>query len=89
LDTEAIFSVKTGGIYQEDSMFGGVASDISAMIMEECLNFWMLSKTRSKFRRRLFLLRNRDQYLPKVVLKGIIRPNSLLTATFKLNFGSH
>jgi 2-oxoisovalerate dehydrogenase E1 component len=43
LDTEAIFkSVRKTGrvvIYQEDSMFGGVASDISAMIMEECLNF--------------------------------------------------
>ena len=43
LDTAAIFkSVKKTGrviIYQEDSMFGGVASDISAMIMEECFQF--------------------------------------------------
>ena len=40
LDTEAIFaSVKKTGrviILQEDSLFGGIASDISAMIMEEC-----------------------------------------------------
>ncbi|WP_367753131.1 thiamine pyrophosphate-dependent enzyme [Flavobacterium sp. WC2430] len=43
LDTEAIFkSVKKTGrviIYQEDSMFGGIASDISAMIMEECFKY--------------------------------------------------
>ena len=40
LDTDAILnSVKKTGkviILQEDSMFGGIASDISAMIMEEC-----------------------------------------------------
>ena len=40
LDTEAIFSSvkKTGKviILQEDSMFGGIASDISAMIVENC-----------------------------------------------------
>jgi len=43
LDTEAILkSVKKTGrviIYQEDSMFGGVASDISAMIMEQCFKY--------------------------------------------------
>ncbi|RYH74508.1 dehydrogenase [Flavobacteriaceae bacterium 144Ye] len=40
LDTEAIFNSvrKTGKaiILQEDSLFGGMASDISALIMEEC-----------------------------------------------------
>lgn len=40
LDTEAIFNSvrKTGKviILQEDSMFGGIASDISALIMENC-----------------------------------------------------
>jgi 2-oxoisovalerate dehydrogenase E1 component len=40
LDTEAIYaSVKKTGraiILQEDSLFGGIASDISAMIMEHC-----------------------------------------------------
>jgi 2-oxoisovalerate dehydrogenase E1 component len=43
LDTEAIYkSVKKTGkaiIYQEDSMFGGIASDISALIMENCFEF--------------------------------------------------
>jgi 2-oxoisovalerate dehydrogenase E1 component len=43
LDTEAIFaSVKKTGkviIYQEDSLFGGIASDISAIIMEECFKY--------------------------------------------------
>lgn len=43
LDTEAIFaSVKKTGkviILQEDTMFGGIASDISAMIMEECFEY--------------------------------------------------
>jgi 2-oxoisovalerate dehydrogenase E1 component len=40
LDTDTIFaSVKKTGkviIYQEDTLFGGIASDISALIMEEC-----------------------------------------------------
>jgi len=40
LDTEAIYaSVKKTNkciILQEDSLFGGIASDISAMIMENC-----------------------------------------------------
>ncbi len=40
LDTETIFNsvTKTGRaiILQEDSMFGGIASDISALIMEHC-----------------------------------------------------
>lgn len=43
LDTEAIFaSVKKTGkaiILQEDSLFGGIASDISAMITENCFEF--------------------------------------------------
>jgi 2-oxoisovalerate dehydrogenase E1 component len=43
LDTETIFtSVKKTGkviIYQEDSMFGGIASDISALIMENCFEY--------------------------------------------------
>jgi len=43
LDTKAIFtSVKKTGkaiILQEDTMFGGVASDISALIMEECFEY--------------------------------------------------
>lgn len=43
LDKEAIFnSVKKTGkviILQEDSLFGGIASDISAMISEECFEY--------------------------------------------------
>ena len=43
LDTEMIFSSvkKTGKlmILQEDTIFGGIASDISAMVAEECFEF--------------------------------------------------
>jgi 2-oxoisovalerate dehydrogenase E1 component len=43
LDTETIFaSVKKTGkaiIYQEDTLFGGIASDISALIMENCFEY--------------------------------------------------
>lgn len=43
LDTDAIYtSVKKTGraiILQEDSLFGGIASDISALIMEHCFEF--------------------------------------------------
>lgn len=43
LDTEAVFASakKTGRviILQEDSLFGGIASDISAMIMEQCFEY--------------------------------------------------
>jgi 2-oxoisovalerate dehydrogenase E1 component len=43
LDTQAIYeSVKKTGkliILQEDSMFGGIASDIAALVIEECFEF--------------------------------------------------
>ena len=43
LDTDAIFtSVKKTGkaiILQEDSLFGGIASDISSLIMENCFEY--------------------------------------------------
>ncbi len=43
LDTETIFeSVRKTGkliILQEDSLFGGIASDISAMVMENCFEY--------------------------------------------------
>ena len=43
LDKEAIIkSVKKTGraiILQEDSLFGGIASDLSAMLMEECFEY--------------------------------------------------
>jgi 2-oxoisovalerate dehydrogenase E1 component len=51
-------------IYQEDSMFGGVASDISALIMEECFKYldapvkgWLDTPIPTKALE--------DQYLPK------------------------
>jgi 2-oxoisovalerate dehydrogenase E1 component len=43
MDMEAIYtSVKRTGkliILQEDSLFGGVASDISALVVENCFQF--------------------------------------------------
>lgn len=43
LDSDAIFaSVKKTGkliVLQEDTLFGGIASDISAMVMEECFQY--------------------------------------------------
>jgi 2-oxoisovalerate dehydrogenase E1 component len=71
LDTEAIFSSvkKTGRviIYQEDSMFGGVASDISAMIMEECFKYLdaPVKRVASLDTPIPFTKALEDQYLPK------------------------
>jgi 2-oxoisovalerate dehydrogenase E1 component len=71
LDTEAIFaSVKKTGrviIYQEDSMFGGVASDISAMIMEECFKYLdaPVKRVASLDTPIPFTKALEDQYLPK------------------------
>lgn len=71
LDTEAIFkSVKKTGkviIYQEDSLFGGVASDISAMIMEECFQFLdaPVKRVASLDSPIPFTKALEDQYLPK------------------------
>jgi len=71
LDTEAIFaSVKKTGkviIYQEDSMFGGVASDISALIMENCFEFLdaPVKRVASLDSPIPFTKALEDQYLPK------------------------
>jgi 2-oxoisovalerate dehydrogenase E1 component len=71
LDTEAIFvSVKKTGkviIYQEDSLFGGVASDISAMIMEECFKHLdaPVKRVGSLDTPIPFTKALEDQYLPK------------------------
>jgi 2-oxoisovalerate dehydrogenase E1 component len=71
LDTEAIFaSVKKTGkviIYQEDSLFGGVASDISAMIMEECFQYLdaPVKRVGSLDTPIPFTKALEDQYLPK------------------------
>jgi 2-oxoisovalerate dehydrogenase E1 component len=71
LDTEAIFkSVKKTGrviILQEDSLFGGVASDISAMIMEECFEYLdaPVKRVGSLESAIPFTKALEDQYLPK------------------------
>ena len=71
LDTEAIYASakKTGKviIYQEDSMFGGVASDISAMIMENCFEYLdaPVKRVSSLDSPIPFTKALEDQYLPK------------------------
>ncbi|MBE0393589.1 thiamine pyrophosphate-dependent enzyme [Flavobacterium sp. PL002] len=71
LDTTAIFaSVKKTGrviIYQEDSLFGGIASDISAMIMEECFQYLdaPVKRVASLDSPIPFTKALEDQYLPK------------------------
>lgn len=71
LDTEAIYaSVKKTGkaiILQEDSLFGGVASDIAAMIMEECFEHLdaPVKRVGSLESAIPFTKALEDQYLPK------------------------
>jgi 2-oxoisovalerate dehydrogenase E1 component len=71
LDLEAIFaSVKKTGraiIYQEDSLFGGIASDISSMIMENCFEFLdaPVKRVASLETPIPFTKALEDQYLPK------------------------
>lgn len=71
LDTETIFtSVKKTGkaiIYQEDSMFGGIASDISALIMENCFEYLdaPVKRVASLDSPIPFTKALEDQYLPK------------------------
>jgi 2-oxoisovalerate dehydrogenase E1 component len=71
LDTEAIFvSVKKTGkaiIYQEDSLFGGIASDISSLIMENCFEFLdaPVKRVASLETPIPFTKALEDQYLPK------------------------
>ncbi|MFV8269485.1 alpha-ketoacid dehydrogenase subunit alpha/beta [Flavobacterium sp. GT2N3] len=71
LDTETIFaSVKKTGkviIYQEDSMFGGIASDISAMVMENCFKYLdaPVKRVASLDTPIPFTKALEDQYLPK------------------------
>jgi len=72
LDTEAIFaSVKKTGkviILQEDSLFGGVASDIAAMIMENCFEYLdaPVKRVGSLESAIPFTKALEDQYLPKL-----------------------
>ena len=71
LDTEAIFaSVKKTNkviILQEDSMFGGIASDISAIIMEQCFEHLdaPVRRVGSLESAIPFVKALEDQYLPK------------------------
>ena len=71
LDTEAIYTSvrKTGKaiIYQEDSLFGGIASDISALIMENCFNYLdaPVKRVASLDSPIPFTKALEDQYLPK------------------------
>ena len=71
LDTEAIYASvrKTGRaiIYQEDSMFGGLASDISALIMENCFAYLdaPVKRVASLDSPIPFTKALEDQYLPK------------------------
>lgn len=82
LDTETIFSSvkKTGKviILQEDTLFGGIASDISAMIMEECFEYLdaPVKRVGSLESAIPFTKALEDQYLPKqrfeIALKELI-----------------
>lgn len=71
LDTEAVYkSVKKTGraiIYQEDSLFGGIASDISSMIMENCFEYLdaPVKRIASLETPIPFTKALEDQYLPK------------------------
>lgn len=71
LDTETIFaSVKKTGkviILQEDTLFGGVSSDISAMIMEHCFEYLdaPVRRVGSLETAIPFVKALEDQYLPK------------------------
>ena len=72
LDTEAIYaSVKKTNrviILQEDSLFGGIASDLSAMIMEHCFEYLdaPVRRVGSLESAIPFMKSLEDQYLPKV-----------------------
>ncbi len=71
LDTETTFnSIKKTGraiILQEDSLFGGIASDISALIMEHCFEFLdaPVKRVASIETPIPFVKQLEDQYLPK------------------------
>lgn len=71
LDTEAIYkSVKKTGkviILQEDTLFGGISSDISALIMENCFVFLdaPVKRVASLETPIPFALPLENQYLPK------------------------
>lgn len=78
LDTETIFnSVKKTSkvlIVQEDSLFGGIASDISALISEHCFE-WLDAPVRRLASLETpipFAANLEEQYLPKRKLKAVL-----------------
>ena len=79
LDKEAIFnSVKKTGraiILQEDSLFGGIASDISAMLMEECFECLdaPVKRVASMETPIPFIGQLEDQYMAKGKFEGALR----------------
>ena len=72
MDTETIFSSikKTGRciILQEDTLFGGISSDISALIMENCFEYLdaPVKRVASLDSAIPFTKALEDQYLPKL-----------------------
>ncbi|QXP58709.1 thiamine pyrophosphate-dependent enzyme [Olleya sp. HaHaR_3_96] len=76
LDTETIYaSVKKTGraiILQEDSLFGGIASDISALIMEQCFEFLdaPVKRVASMDTPIPFINQLEDQYLSRDKFEG-------------------
>ena len=79
LDTEAIYSSvkKTGKviILQEDSMFGGIASDISALVTENCFEFLdaPVKRVASLETPIPFAVNLESGYLPKEKFKEILQ----------------
>lgn len=79
LDKDTIFnSVKKTGraiILQEDSLFGGIASDISAMLMEECFEYLdaPVKRVASMETPIPFIGQLEDQYLAKGKFEGALR----------------
>jgi len=76
LDTDAIYeSVKKTGrviILQEDSLFGGIASDISALIMENCFEYLdaPVKRVASMETPIPFINQLEDQYLSRDKFEG-------------------
>lgn len=79
LDTEAIYaSVKKTGkviILQEDSLFGGIASDISALISEHCFEYLdaPIKRVASMETPIPFAMQLEAQYLPKNKFKQALQ----------------
>jgi 2-oxoisovalerate dehydrogenase E1 component len=78
LDIEAIYeSVKKTGkcmIVQEDSLFGGIASDIAALVMEHCFEFLdaPVRRVGSLETPIPFAKQLEEQYLPKARIQEVL-----------------